>query len=211
MLNRYRMNVVVYVAMILLVTAAAASAQNVLVNPSFETGPTGGIPASWQGFGNVFTERESAPQFVPYEGTKLVSMFGNWSGPYNVSGIFQEFACNPADQWALCVVSRHWSGDPVAGDNFVVQKIVFKDAADAEIGAVESVILNSSFATDTWFVNQPITGIAPIGTVQVEAMILYVQAADAGGAGHVDYAQFIYCGAVGVEESSWGAIKSLYE
>ena len=211
MSKRYSASVALFAVMILLMTVATASAQNLLANPSFETGPTGGNPSSWLAFGNMAVERNSSPQFIPYDGARLLSMWGNFSGPYNVTGIYQEFACNPDDEWSLSAKSRHYSGDALAGDNFVVQKIVFKDAADVEIGAVESVILNSSFATDTWHVNQPITGIAPIGTVQVEAMILYVQAADAGGAGHVDYAQFIYCGAVGVEESSWGAIKSLYE
>jgi hypothetical protein len=216
MLNRYRVHIAAYVVMILLATVATASAQNLFVNPSFESGPTGGAPQSWLAFGNMAVERLNAPQFVPYDGTKLLSMWGNWSGPYNVTGIYQEFASNPADQWALCVVSRHYSGDALTGSrdeggNFVVQKIVFKNASDEEIGSVESLILDGTFATDTWFVNQPITGIAPIGTVQVEAMILYVQAADAGGAAHIDYCSFIYCGAVGVEESSWGAIKSLYE
>jgi len=209
------MHVVAFVAMALMVTAAAASAQNVLLNPSFESGPTGGVPASWLGFGNVFTERVSSPQFVPYDGTRLVSMYGNWSGPYNVSGIYQEFASNPGDEWTLCAKARHWSGDPMIGDaatgNFVVQKIVFKDAADVEIGAAESIILDGTYATDTWFDPQPVSGIAPAGTVQVEAMVLYVQADADGGAAHIDYVEFIYCGVVAVEESSWGAIKSLYE
>jgi hypothetical protein len=181
MLNRYSMHVVAYVAMILLVTAATATAQNLLTNPSFETGPTGGAPQGWLAFGNMAVESNNPPQFVPYDGTKLVSMWGNWSGPYNVTGIYQEFDSNPADQWALCVMSRHYSGDALTGSrdtggNFVVQKIVFKDASDLEIGAVESLILDGTFTTDTWHVNQPVTGIAPIGTVQVEAMILYLQA-----------------------------------
>lgn len=211
MLSRYRLQIAACVVMVLIATVTTASAQNYLANPGFETGPTGGVPASWTGFGNVFTERNSAPQFVAYEGTKLVSMYGNWSGPYNVSGIFQEFASTEGDQWSLGVKSRHWSGDPVLGDNFVVQKIVFKDAADVEIGAVETVVLNAASATDTWFDNTPVVGIAPAGTAQVEAMILYVQALDAGGAGHFDAAELLYLGVVAVEESTWGAIKAQYK
>ena len=216
MLNRYRVHVVAYVFMILMMTAVTASAQEYLDNPSFETGPTGGAPAGWLAFGNMAVERENAPQFVPYEGTKLLSMWGNWSGPYNVTGIYQEFPSVPGDEWAICIKSRHYSGDPMIGSaatggNFVVQKIVFKDASDVEIGANESVILDGTFATDTWFDNQPISAIAPAGTVEVEAFVLYVQVDADGGAAHIDYCSFIYCGAVGVEDSSWGAIKSLYE
>lgn len=216
MLNRYRVHIGTLVVMILLAGVTVASAQEYFVNPSFETGPTGGAPQSWLAFGNMAVERDNAPQFVPYDGTKLLSMWGNWSGPYNVTGIYQEFASVPGDEWAICIKSRHWSGDPMvgsagAGGNFVVQKIVFKDDTDAEVGAVESIILDGTFATDTWFNNSPISGIAPAGTVQVEAMVLYIQADTDGGAAHIDYCSFIYCGAVGVEDSSWGAIKSLYE
>lgn len=211
MLGRYSMKVAACVVMVLLATVTTASAQNYLANPGFETGPTGGVPASWLGFGNVFTERDNGGQFVAYEGSKLVSMFGNWSGPWNVSGIYQEFASVESDQWCLKVNSRHWSGDPVSGENFVVQKIVFKNSSDVEVGSAETVILNASSATDTWFVNAPVVAIAPAETDHVEAMILYVQAADAGGAGHVDAAEFLYLGQVAVDESTWGAIKAQYK
>jgi hypothetical protein len=211
MLGRYRLQIAACVVMFLLATVTTASAQNYLANPGFETGPTGGVPSSWLGFGNVYAERDNGGQFVAYEGQKLVSMYGNWSGPYNVSGVYQEFASTEGDQWSLGVKSRHWSGDPMLGDNFVVQKIVFKDGSDVEIGAVEAVVLNAASATDTWFDNTPVVGIAPAGTAQVEAMILFVQALDDGGAGHVDAAEFLYLGVVATDESTWGAIKSMYK
>ena len=214
MLNRYGMRTAACVVMVLMMTAATASAQNLLVNPSFETGPTGGYPSGWLAFGNVFVEKASAPQFVPYDGQRLVSMFGNWSGPYNVSGMYQEFATTAGDTWALCAKSRHWSGDPMIGNastgNFVVQKLVFKDAADVEIGAAESIILDGTYAADTWFATPAIMGTTPYGAVQVEAMILYVQAGGDGGAAHIDDVQLIFCGIVEADESSWGAIKSLF-
>lgn len=216
MSNRYRLHVVAYVLMALMMTAATASAQNLIVNPGFEAaGPTGGVPTSWIGFGEVHLEKTLAPQFVAYEGTKLVSIYGNWSGPYNVTGLYQEFATSEGEQWALSAKSRHWSGDPMIGDavtgNFVVQKLVFKDAGDVEIGAAETIILDGTYATDTWFDNDPVIGIAPAGAVQVEAMILYVQANEDGGAAHIDLVELYYQGLVSVDESSWGAIKSLYE
>lgn len=210
MSKRYSALAALFVVMILL-TTGNVSAQNMLANPSFETGPTGGNPASWLAFGNMAVERNSSPQFVAYDGSRLLSIWGNFSGPYNVTGIYQEFACNPGDEWQLSAKSRHYSGDALAGDNFVVQKIVFKDATDTEIGAVEAIILDATFATDTWFENAPITAIAPEGTVEVEAFVLYVQAADDGGAGHIDDIEFLYLGVVAVEESSWSEIKSSYE
>ncbi len=215
MYKRYRVRVAVYVVMILMMTAGAASAQNVLLNPSFETGPTGGYPSDWLAYGNVVVYRNSSPQYVAYEGMRTVGMLGNDSGPYNVSAIYQEFTSSPGDEWVLSAKSRHYSGDPMTGDastgNYVVQRIAFKDGADALLDYTEAIILDGTYATDTWFDNAAITAIAPEGTVQVEALIMYVQADTDGGEGQVDYIEFIYSGVVAVEESSWGAIKSLYE
>ena len=105
--------------------STSASAQNVLVNPSFESGLTG-----WTAFANVYPEVSNPPQFVPLTGNGLVSMFGNWWGSFNVSGIFQEFPCSAGDQWRISSNARFWSGDPMigsqaAGGNWVVQKVAF--------------------------------------------------------------------------------------
>ena len=215
MFKRYCAQVTLYVVMILLITAVTASAQNLMVNPSFETGPTGGYPSSWLGYGNAAVERNSSPQYVAYDGSRLVAMFGNDSGPYNVSGVYQEFSSTEGDEWSLNAVTRHWSGDPMTGDastgNYVVQRITFKDATDAELASTEAIILDGTAATDTWHVNTPITAIAPAGTAQVEAMVVYVQADSDGGEAHIDLVEFLYLGVVAVEESTWGVIKSLYE
>ncbi len=160
---------------------------NLFVNPGFESGLSG-----WIAFGNAFAEAANPPQFVPYEGNGLVSMFGNFSGGFNVTGIFQEFPAAPGEVFSMSSRSRHFSGDPMVGGgaaggaNWVVQKLAFKDAADVEIGSVESTILDGTFATDVWHDNAAIAGAGPAGTVQVEAFILYLQPQFDGGAAHVD-------------------------
>lgn len=203
------------VAMLLLATVTVASAQNLLVNPGFEQGAPGGGAEGWITFGNVFTEGANPPQFVPYEGEQLASMFGNFSGEFNVSGMFQEFPTSEGAEWRMSSKSRHWSGDPMIGSqgeggNWVVQKIVFKDVDDAEIGAVESMILDGTFETDVWHENEPIVGVAPPGTVQVEAFILYLQPLFDGGAAHIDNVELLNPEPVPVQTSTWGMIKSLY-
>lgn len=95
-------------------------------------------------------------------------------------------------------------------DNWVVQKIAFFDASHAEIGGVESRVLDGTFATDTWFDNAPITGFAPAGTAWVQALVLYLQPLWDGGACHVDNVQFFNSGSIGTKETSWGAIKAQY-
>ena len=91
----------------------AASAQNMLANPDFENGLTG-----WNVFGNAFPQTDNGGQFVARSGTGLVSMFGNFSGGFDVSGIFQEFPANPGDTFTIDAWSRHFSGDALTGGIF---------------------------------------------------------------------------------------------
>ncbi|MFQ5412801.1 MAG: PEP-CTERM sorting domain-containing protein [Phycisphaerae bacterium] len=167
-----------------------ATAQNLLANPSFENGLAG-----WTTFGNVFAEVANPPQFVPHTGNGLVSMFGTFTGGFNVSGFFQEFPATPGSSWTLDSWSRHWSGDAIPGDgpggpapndNWVVQKIAFKDAGGVEIGFAESIILDGTSPTDVWIDNAPITGVAPAGTATAGAFLLYLQPLFDGGAAHFD-------------------------
>lgn len=199
---------VALVVIAVLLTATLASA-NMLVNPGFEDGFNG-----WTPFGNAYVEADNGDQFVAYEGMYLCSMFGNWSGPWNVTGIFQEFPAAEGDEFSLSAKSRHWGGDPMIGigapnDNWVVQKIAFFDAI-GEIGAVESTILDGTFAPYVWHDNAAVVGTAPAGTIAVQALILYIQPADAGGAAHIDNVEFLLLDPNAVDESSWGVIKSLY-
>jgi hypothetical protein len=200
----------------LLLAAGPAAATNVLANPGFEAGLAG-----WSAFGNAFAEVANPPQFVPASGNGLVSMFGNFWGSFNVTGIYQEFATTPGAQWQLSAKSRHWSGDPMVGigaascatgcsDNWVVEKIAWFDASNAEIGGVESVILDGTFATDTWFANAPVVGTAPAGTVKLQALILYLQPAWAGGAAHIDDVVLEETAPVPTQPTTWGQVKNIY-
>ncbi|MBK7405141.1 MAG: hypothetical protein IPJ41_11035 [Phycisphaerales bacterium] len=166
--------------------ASTALAGNLLTNPGFEDGLNG-----WIAFGNAYPESSNPPQFEPFEGDGVVSMFGNFSGGFNVTGIFQEFAASEGQAWTMDAYSRHWSGDAMVGNgapdsNWVVMKLAFKDAGDNEIGSAERTILDGTFAPDVWYDNDPVTGIAPAGTVQVETFILYLQPLFDGGAAHID-------------------------
>ena len=159
---------------------------NLLGNGGFEDGLS-----QWSAFGNAFPSDNSAPGVVPQTGTGVCTMFGNFSGGFDVSGIFQEFNASEGMEFVLDSASRHWSGDPIVGigppnDNWVVQKIAFFDAGGVEIGATESIILDGTTPTDTWIDNAAISGIAPPNTVKVQALILFLQPFDVGGAVQID-------------------------
>ena len=198
----------------MLVFAAAASA-NSLANPGFESGDFTG----WQIFGNCYVEDDLPAEpghYVPYEGLYLAKLFGNFwcENCFNVSGIFQEFPTCEGDEWCFSVNSRNSGWEPMAGGNWMVQKIAFFDALDNELpGASESVILNAASPIDEWIINDVIFGVAPPGAVKMQALILFLQPSLDGGAGQVDAACLMYLGggASATESSSWGQIKSLFE
>lgn len=199
------------VAVLLVAMAMPAYAQNLLTNPGFEDGLNG-----WTTFGNAYGET-TGPDFVPYEGDGLCSMFGNFWGSFNVTGIFQEFATAEGATWELSCVSKNPGADPMVGvgapdNNWVVQKIAFFDIGGTEIGAAELTICNGTYAVDIWNVNAVTVGVAPAGTHHVQALVLYLQPLWDGGACHIDNVVFENTGGpVPVEDSSWGKIKSLYE
>lgn len=206
----YRVLVAACAGVMLCATAAAA---NVLVNPGFENGLAG-----WGVFGNVYAEDpipEEPGHYVPYEGNWLCSMFGNWWGVFNVSGIFQEFVTCPGDEWQFSCKSRHSGWDPMTADgiddNWVVQKIAWFDAGGNEMGGVESRILDGTYPIDTWFDNNAIVGVAPPGAVKMQALVLYLQPLWDGGAAHIDNCELLYiAGPSATVPSTWGEIKSLY-
>lgn len=159
---------------------------NLIVNPGFESGLAG-----WTGFGNAFAEVAAPPVVEPYSGNGVAKMFGNFSGGFNVSGIFQEFPAVAGQAWSMDSYSRFSSADPMIGtgpatSNWAVMKLAFFDAGNVEIGNAESVILSGTFAADVWHDNAPINAIAPANTVKVQAFLLYLQPAFDGGAAQFD-------------------------
>jgi hypothetical protein len=177
-------------ALLLASLAPKLAAQNLLANPSFE----GGL-AGWGAFGNSFYEPTNLPAIDPRSGTGLLKMFGNFSGGFNVSGVFQSFPAAAGQTFTLDCWSRHFSGDPMLGvglpnDNWAVMKIAFFNAGGTEIGSAEQVILDGTKPVDTWIDNPEVTGVAPAGTASVQALLLYLQPAFAGGAAQFDDVTF---------------------
>jgi hypothetical protein len=212
---RFSYRVVLLACASMLVFAAAASA-NSLANPGFESGDFTG----WQTFGNCYVEADIPAEpghYVPYEGQYLAKLFGNFycEDCFNVSGIFQEFDTCPGDQWCFNVNSRHSGWEPMAGGNWMVQKLAFFDINGDEIveAASESTILDASSPVDEWIINDVIFGTAPMNAVKVQALVLFLQPSLDGGAGQVDAGCLMYLGggSSATESSSWGQIKSLFD
>ena len=176
--------------LLLLLLVAHAPAQNLLLNPGFEAGVSG-----WSTFGNAYHEASNPPQFQPHSGSGMVSLFGNFWGTFNTSGIFQSFPASPGDVFELDGWARHYSGDALVGngapnDNWMILKIAFLDAGQTEIGAAETTILDGTYATNTWHGASAIQATAPANTTSVQALVIFLQPSFASGAGHVDDLEF---------------------
>lgn len=215
---RNRWLVIACATLLVLASAGAVTAQNILENPGMEDGPTGWGVQGWEAFGNVYTEAYNGWPFVPYEGNQLMSFFGTWCGAWCVSGIFQEFPTAEGVEWTFSCKSRHNDGDPMIGSkadggNFVVQKLAFFDASHAEMSdySVEADILDGSWATEVWHDNAPITAVSPPGAMTVQALILYIQPASDGGAAQIDNAELLVSDmTVPVQDMTFGHVKALY-
>ncbi len=206
---------VAVVTLAILFVGSTASAQNLLTNPGFEDGaaPAAGAGPGWTSFGNVFTEAS-----FPLSGSQTCKMFGNFSGNFDVTGIFQEFACSAGEEFQLSSNAYYSSDDQIIGvgptdDNWVVQKITFFDGSGVELAAAasESIILDGTFAADTWHAAAPITATAPAGAATVQALVLYLQPFDDGGAAFIDDVVFENITPVSNDEGSFGKVKSLYQ
>ena len=181
-----------FAVLVLMLVACVAPAQpNMLTNAGFDTGDFTG----WTPFANAFVEPASPPAIVPYSGTHVAKLFGNWWGVFNVSGIFQAFPAQPGDVFEIDAYSRHFSGDALIGSgapnsNWAVMKMAFFDAGNNEIAGAEGTIMDGTFATDVWHDNAPVQGTAPAGTTSVQCLILYLQPMFDGGALQVDDVEF---------------------
>jgi hypothetical protein len=198
---------------LLVAAVAPAFSQNVLTNPGFEAGFSG-----WTTFGNSFVEGANPPAVVPYAGNNVAKFFGGFSGGFSVSGFFQSYPAAPGQLWSLSSKSRHFSGDAMVGSaipsggngNWVVQKLIFRANGVDDIASAESIILDGTFATDTWFDNVPVLLVAPPTTTTVWAFLLYLQPAFDGGAAQIDNVTLERIVATPNQKSSWSRVKSLY-
>lgn len=160
-------------------TFAPTVTANLLTNPGFATGLTG-----WTTFGNVFTEARSFALHTRAGSAKLFSTFVA-NAP---SGLFQSVPATPGSQWEMGAWALNTCTEgPVTGtnDNLMVEKLVFRDALNAEIGSNEVVLADNTAPLGTW-IEKKFMATAPVGTVAVEAYILFVSPSLFGGNFWVD-------------------------
>ncbi len=159
-------------------TALDASA-NLLANPGFSAGL-----GSWTTFGNVFQDARSLAIHSRPGAAKLFSTFVAGAP----SGLFQHIAAAPGNQFEFGAYAQNSCQDgPITGtnDNFITEKLTFRDAVNNDIGSVEAVLADNTSPLGTWQ-RKAITATAPVGTVAVDTYMLFISPSLFGGSFFVD-------------------------
>jgi len=201
----------------LLVAVGPAAAQNVLVNPGFESPSTlpgveyYGAGDGWESFGGgIFTV--SSAVVAPNSGDQSVKMFGGCC-----SGAFQQFATAPGQTWNGGVWMLNSTLDQMANGQVAAVNIEWIQADGTTQSAIIPFISNGTFTAadapvDEWTL-QTITGEAPADAAFARFVVITgdFQPGGPGGAPFFDDAFLELMEVVTTEETSFGAIKSLYK
>jgi hypothetical protein len=153
--------------------ANAAFAQ--LLNPSFEAG-TGVDADNWIRFGNAYREATGAQS-----GDYAMKMFGNFSGSFNVTGAFQDFAIVEGQSASAGVFAQTLGNDQLQGGNRALLKLIYRDAGNNDLAFSESAFIDASSAPDTFLNLTASLGAAPVGTDHGSVFLLFLQEADNAG------------------------------
>lgn len=155
------------------------------VNPGFESrGPSNVALYGWTGFGNRFYDGA-----LGYAGASSVKLYGNFSGSYNTSGVYQELPVTPG-KWYK--VSGQWytpSNDRIAGANTTSLILEWYDSGGALISTNSNPAIDATTPVNQWFKSQT-QGYAPPNAAKVRFVVSFQQPALAAGSSRTDEVDF---------------------
>ncbi len=157
----------------------APDAEQVLTNPSFESGGNPSL-TGWSRFGNAFADGSRT-----WSGPGAGKLFGNFTGTDNTSGLYQQSPTAPGETWTATVRTMHRADDAVVGDSFAVLNIEWRDAAGALISFESAPALNAATPTEEWR-EVTVSGTAPANAAAARCVLLFLQRGNAPGAVYFD-------------------------
>ncbi len=157
----------------LAILAIAGTTQAQLINPSFENP---GFPDIFQGWGNF--GGNISPDLTEFilDGDVSVKIFGDFSGVFNVKGLFQTIAAtaNPGDVWSASINAGHITGDALQPGARAFVSVVYIDANGVNLYDHAEDALLPSDPLDTFILTNS-ADVAPIGTANVQIVVGFVQ------------------------------------
>lgn len=149
-----------------------------LRNSGFEASDPqdGANPVKWTRWGNSSRSTQLARQ-----GPAAFKMFGNFNGPGNTTGGWQDMNAQAGERWTAggMVQSPNW--DRIGVGNSSRIRLEFRGASNQLLASHESPQFTRSDAVDTWL-ERTVTGVAPAGTTTARIVLTHTQGNNAGGA-----------------------------
>ncbi len=196
------------------------SSAELLSDPSFEdfnvdilTAANGGQRDIWLQFGKVFIEGADPAGTNPavpdaaVDGDFMAKMFGPFTGGPDASGILQNVAAQPGQEFEASVFVQTALGDSIAGmQNFDLLSLSFLDAAgnviNESFGSPGNMVpkngkdfplldgRDTNMPEDEW-VQGFVNAVAPAGTASARLSLFFIQLAAEGGASWFDSASLV--------------------
>ncbi|MEK6701309.1 MAG: glycoside hydrolase family 16 protein [Planctomycetota bacterium] len=161
--------------------------KRLLMNESFEDpGPGAGGPLYyWTKFGQAYNDTNA-----PRTGQRTAKLFGNFTGSFNNSGIYQDVPATPGSRWRA---SSYWltrSADAIAGANTTAINIEFRSAAGTLLSYQSTPAIDASTIRDV-YVRREVQAVAPPNTATVRVVLIFFQPAMAAGSAMIDDVELI--------------------
>ncbi|GAB4385753.1 MAG: hypothetical protein Kow0022_12830 [Phycisphaerales bacterium] len=163
--------------------AAPAQAQNLLLNPSFETpGPGFVLFQSWGQFNNVFADENV--EVTAQDGMRSAKMFGQFiPGGQSDNGVFQIINVTPGTTYELSCWTYSPSGDaiqpfvtdPAPYGHVPLLIIDFKDAGGNNLASAQTDAFVPGVDPNDQWVFKSFNATAPAGAVQAQVTCLLIQ------------------------------------
>lgn len=155
-----------------------------LTNAGFEQTVNSNQPAGWQRYGNAYSEPG-----VPYSGTRSGKLYGNFTGTFSSSGLYQDATASEGQTWAAYASFLNRGSDAMQAGNTASIVIEFRNAANQLVGQTSAPALSVSSPTDS-YQRVKVVSTAPAGATRARCLIRFDQPANAGGAAFFDDVMF---------------------
>jgi hypothetical protein len=192
--------IVMGLAALLPFAALNASAQCILVNPSFELSGSGGdVFAGWSQFGDV-----GSTSFATH-GHDAARVTGPNQGGWDVSGFWQNMDTHEGEQWMVTVHVAHSPSNPLTGDCQAIVNIEWRDSGDNLISYESHTAADAMTPAGVYHDFSVTSGPAPSGATSARLLLAVLQSPGAPTpVVYYDQATFFSAESPTIYESQWG-------
>jgi beta-glucanase (GH16 family) len=206
---------------------ASAAATNVLLNPEFESDPTGQTTTilGWNSYGgNAYGETGSQA----HSGTNYFKVYQAFNGQVNYTGVYQDNISGPGTVYAADGWTYTLSTDTLAGQNVAWIEVTFRDAGANILALYRSELITTNtiakgvFPKNTW-IELPVTNqynpstltvtnyttalVAPAGTYFIRYQIVFQGDAN-NSAGSMYFDDNTLTQTSGAQQGNWNIVWS---